>query len=66
MRWLGRILFVFPIVVGAGLGIHPKSPRDVLAAEFAALVVIFGVLGLLFLWVARRNEALAREMERLP
>ncbi len=66
MRWLGRILFVFPFVLGVGLAIHPKSPSSVLAAEFAALVVIFGVLGLLFLWVARKNEALAREIERLP
>jgi hypothetical protein len=66
MRLLGRILFVFPFVLGVGLAIHPKSPSSVLAAEFAALVVIFGVLGLIFLWVARRNEALAREIGRLP
>ncbi len=66
MRWLGKVLFVFPFVLGVGLAIHPKSPIGVLAAEFAALVIIFGVLGLLSLWVARKNEALAREMERLP
>jgi hypothetical protein len=65
MRWLGRILFVFPFVLGVGLAIHPKSPSSVLATEFATLVVIFGVLGLLSLWVARKNEALAREIERL-
>jgi hypothetical protein len=66
MRWFGRILFVSPFVLGAGLAIYPKSPRSLIAAEFAALLVIFGSLALLFLWVARKNEALAREIEMLP
>lgn len=66
MRWIGRMLFIFPFAVGAGLAMKPKSPRSLIAAEFAALVIIFSVLGLLFLWVARKNEALAREIEMLP
>ncbi|MDN7486494.1 MULTISPECIES: hypothetical protein [Burkholderia] len=66
MRWLGRILFIVPFVLGLGLAIHPKSPGSVLAAEFIACVIIFGGLGLLFLWVARKNEALARDIEMLP
>lgn len=66
MRWLGRIMFVFPFVLGVGLAIKPKSPGSLIAAEFAAFFVIFGALGLLFMWVARKNEALAREIETLP
>jgi hypothetical protein len=65
MRWFGRILFVFPFVLGVGLAIKPKSPGSPVAAEFAAFLVIFGILGLLFLWVARKNDALAREIEML-
>ena len=66
MRWFGRILFMFPFLLGVGLAIKPKSPGSLIAAEFAAFSVVFGVVGLLFLWVARKNEALAREIETLP
>ncbi|MGU7770354.1 hypothetical protein ACV229_09240 [Burkholderia sp. MR1-5-21] len=66
MRWLGRIFFFFPLILGMGLAIHPKSPVSLLAEEFVAFVFIFGALGLLFLWGARKNEALARELEMLP
>jgi len=65
MRWLGRLLLVFPFVLRLGMAIHPKSPGIILAEKFAAVVAIFGVMGLLSLWVARKNEALAREIERL-
>jgi hypothetical protein len=56
----------FPFVPGMGLAIHFKSRKSLLAAEFAALLVIFAVPGLLFLWVARKNEALEREIETCP
>ncbi|WP_345817703.1 hypothetical protein AAGS40_30355 (plasmid) [Paraburkholderia sp. PREW-6R] len=65
MRWFSRILFVFPFVLGVELAIKPKSPGSPVAAEFVTFLVIFGILGLLFLWVARKNEALAREIELL-
>ena len=65
MRWLGRILFVFPFVLGAEMAILSKSPGSLIAEEFAAFVVIFAICGSIFLQIARKNEALAREIEML-
>lgn len=66
MRWIAWILIAFPFVLAALLASHHQGPGTLLAAESAALVVIFGVLGLVCLWVARKNEELARQIEMLP
>lgn len=66
MRWVAWILIAFPFVLAALLASHHQGPGTLIAAEAAVLVVIFGVLGLIFLSVARKNEELARQIEMLP
>ncbi|WP_460908059.1 hypothetical protein [Paraburkholderia jirisanensis] len=61
-----RILIAFPFLLAELLADHNQGPGTLLAVEAAVFVVVFGVLGLLFLWVARKNEELARQIELLP
>ncbi|MBR8308093.1 hypothetical protein KPA93_30895 [Burkholderia cenocepacia] len=66
MRWVAWLLIAFPFVLGALMAAHHKGTGSLLAAEIGAFVFIFGILGLVCLWVARKNDELARQIEMLP